>query len=204
MEARSHLSHAEDALRLAQRARSQVEEAFDRLQRSTQRFKSSLLGRVNEATADLAALTGRANDYASGHDSGGPTAAVSSLLAPVGGTPMVSVPVSRIDLSDSSVTGPTSYKKVAYDVMRRGMNQLDEVVLPAARKGADGDYFTRLDESRSLDYEHGYRRVYDAFFGDSAILLDARSDGSYGVTNGFHRIHLAQQMNWLTIPARVR
>lgn len=203
-EARNQLARAEDALKLAQRARSQAEAAFDRLQHSTQQFKNSLVGRVHEATADLAVLTGRATDYTSARDSGASTGSVSTLLTPVGGTPLMSVPVSRIDLTDSSVIGPSSYQKVAYDEMRRGMNQLDEVVLPAVRQGADGDYFTRLDESRSLDYEHGYRQVYDSFFGDSGILLDARPDGSYGVINGYHRIHLAQELNWLTIPARVR
>lgn len=87
--------------------------------------------------------------------------------------------------------------------MRKGLHRLDEVVLPAVHNGADAEHFARMDRERGLSYEHGYERVYDAFFRDDAIHLDERADGSFGVTNGYHRMTLARALGFTTLPARV-
>jgi hypothetical protein len=77
------------------------------------------------------------------------------------------------------------------------------VVLPAVRRGAGGEDFARMDAERGLDYEHGYQRVYEAFFGDDSLRLDARAGGTYGVTNGYHRIKVAAELGLRTLPARI-
>ena len=73
---------------------------------------------------------------------------------------------------------------------------------PAVRQGADGDDFARLDAERGLAYEHGYRRVYDAFYGNDAIRLERVGD-TYQVVNGYHRLFVARELGLATVPARV-
>jgi hypothetical protein len=124
-------------------------------------------------------------------------------LPRIGKTDLVEAPLDRIDTGDSGVSGPESFRKTGYATMREGTQRLDEVVLPAVRGGAGGDHFAAMDAQRGLDYEHGYQRVYDAFFGTDSLRLDARADGTYGVTNGYHRIHVARELGLRTLPARI-
>jgi hypothetical protein len=103
------------------------------------------------------------------------------------------VPVDEINLSDSPVHDENDFKKVAHDDMVEGFRKLEEEVRPAVEKGADGDYFSKLDEERGLDYEHGYRRVYDAFYGNDAIRLN-KDGATYSVVNGYHRLAVAKEL----------
>jgi hypothetical protein len=112
------------------------------------------------------------------------------------------VPVEEVDLSDSPVQDTDDFRKVSHAEMVEGFRKLQEEVRPAVAQGAEGDYFSRLDQERGLDYEHGYRRVYDAFYGDDAIRLD-KVDDTYTVVNGYHRLAVAQELGLRTVPARV-
>lgn len=112
------------------------------------------------------------------------------------------VPLDRVDLSDSPVKDADDFRKVSHEEMAEGFRKLEEEVRPAIEQGADGDYFSRLDAERSLDYEHGYRRVYDSFYGDGAIKLD-KIDDTYDVVNGYHRLAVARELRLGTVPARV-
>jgi hypothetical protein len=112
------------------------------------------------------------------------------------------VPLADIDLSDSPVHGPDDFRKVSEPDMREGLRKLAEVVLPAVAGGLRAQHFDRLDAERGLDYEHGYRRVFDAFYGNDAIRLERTKD-RYVVVNGYHRLTLARALGWLTVPARV-
>ena len=112
------------------------------------------------------------------------------------------VPVEQVDLSDSPVKNPDDFRKVSHDEIAEGFRKLQEEVRPAVERGADGDYFSRIDEERGLDYEHGYRRIYDSFYGDSAIRLGKVGD-NYDVTNGYHRLAVARELGLGTVPARV-
>jgi len=111
-------------------------------------------------------------------------------------------PVDRVDLSDSPVHDTGDFHKVSHEKMIEGFRKLEEEVRPAVAKGANGDYFSRLDDERGLDYEHGYRRAYDAFYGDDAIRLD-KVDETYTVVNGYHRLAVAQELGLRAVPARV-
>lgn len=112
------------------------------------------------------------------------------------------VPVNQVDLSDSSVENPDDFSKVSHSEMVEGFIKLQRVVRPSVEQGADGDYFSRMDQEQGLDYQHGYQRVYDAFYGDSAIRL-GKVDDNYDVTNGYHRLAVARELGFKTVPARV-
>lgn len=112
------------------------------------------------------------------------------------------VPVDKIDMSDSPVQDTGDFQKVSHEEMAEGFRKLEEEVRPAVERGADGDYFYQLDQECGLDYEHGYRRVYDAFYGDSSIRLD-KVDDTYDVVNGYHRLAVARELGLKTVPARV-
>jgi hypothetical protein len=112
------------------------------------------------------------------------------------------VPVDQVDLSDSPVKDTDDFHKVSREEMVEGFRKLEEEVRPAVAEGANGDHFSRLDQERGLDYEHGYRRVYDAFYGNSAIRLEKAGD-DYNVINGYHRLAVARELGLSTVPARV-
>jgi hypothetical protein len=117
-----------------------------------------------------------------------------------GGTEDVSV--GRIDISDTYVHDMADFEKVSHDEMVEGFRKLEEVVRPAVRQGAGGDYFSQLDAERGLDYPHGFRRIYDAFYGNDAIRLERVGD-TYQVMNGYHRLFVAKELRLESVPARV-
>jgi len=112
------------------------------------------------------------------------------------------VPVNQVDLSDSPVNGDEDFRKVSREEMVEGFSKLESEIRPAVTNGAEGDYFTKLDQERGLDYEHGYKRVYDAFYGDTSIKLDKIND-NYTVVNGYHRLAVAKELGLATVTARV-
>lgn len=111
-------------------------------------------------------------------------------------------PVEAVDLSDSYVHSEVDFKKVSHEEMARGFETLEKEVRPAVANGADGDYFSRLDEQRGLEYKDGTRRIYDAFYGNDAIRLNKVGD-RYEVINGYHRLHVANELGVSAVPARV-
>jgi hypothetical protein len=213
------LDECERNLELARRSRSMLETAAQQFRTETQRFRQALARDGEAAAAFLGSLSAAADEYAGtsvgagGGFAGGrggpgasaatPGAAPPASLPSIGETDLVEVPLDRIDTSDSGVKGPESFSKVPYATMRNGVQRLDEVVLPAVRRGADSAYFAHMDARLGLDYEHGYQRVYEAFFGSDSLRLDARTGGDFGVTNGFHRIHVARELGLSSLPAHV-
>lgn len=112
------------------------------------------------------------------------------------------IDLDRIDLTDSPVTDTDDFLKVPAQEVEEGLRKLRDVVMPAVAQGADGDYFSRLDAAQGLDYAHGYRRIYDAFYGHDCIRL-CRVGDRYQVVNGYHRLFLARRMGFRVLPARV-
>ena len=112
------------------------------------------------------------------------------------------VPVADLPEPDD-IRDENDFRKVSEGEMRAGLERLQEM-RPAIEsgEGSNSDYWARFDEQRGLDYEHGYRRIYDAFYGHDAIRL-ARDGDRYDIINGRHRIWLAQRMGIGTLPARV-
>lgn len=114
------------------------------------------------------------------------------------------ISVSVEDLPNpEGISGDADFKKVSSEDMQKGLLQLQEIQTAIKTgSGVDGDYWTQVDNSKGLEYEHGYRRIYDAFFGEGAIKL-TKVGNSYDITNGRHRIWLAKRMGLKTLPARV-
>jgi hypothetical protein len=105
----------------------------------------------------------------------------------------------------SPATGATAYTNVPllniFDIFE-GLEKLDSIILPAIRQGRCPAYFSRLDGEQGMDYEHGYRRIYDAYYGPDAIMLRKVGD-LYEIVNGYRRIFVAAILGMESIPARV-
>ena len=212
-DARDRLATAEENLAAARRCQGRLQAATGQFRRELAVFRSHLHGELAAGAAFLGGLATAADAYAGstfggsspvgGGSGSGSVPEPREELPRIGGTDLVEVSLDRVDLRDSGVSGPGSYKKVPYSTMREGIQRLDEVVLPAVRGGADSEHFARMDAELGLDYEHGYQRIYDAFFGSDSLYLNVQGDGSYSVTNGYHRIHLAGEMGLRTLPARI-
>jgi len=110
--------------------------------------------------------------------------------------------LSQIDLGQSHVKNAQDFTKIPYDTMVEGCRKLAQVVLPAVANGADRDYFARLDQEHGLQYEHGYERIYDAFYGGDAIRLTKRGN-QYDIINGYHRLFVAKELGLEYLPASV-
>ena len=111
------------------------------------------------------------------------------------------VPLASIDASDSGVTGPESFGKgYSPDDLAWAFDALHEVVLPAVGHGLGAEYFQSRDQAEGLVGTRSYSDTYSGFFGDSAIKLESRGDGTYGVANGYHRVWVAQRLGLDSVP----
>jgi hypothetical protein len=107
----------------------------------------------------------------------------------------------RDDLRDDE-----GFPKVSEHDMRRGFGTLRRQVLPflAQNPDANAHVFQELDGYTAVGAPKPRQKAYEAFFGDAPIVLDGpRSDGTFSVTNGRHRIKVARDMGWSAVPARV-
>lgn len=111
-------------------------------------------------------------------------------------------PVDQINVSDTYVKSEADFKKVSHAEMVEGFTKLEAVVRPQVEAGAGPDDFSKMDAEQGLDNEHGYRKIYDAFYGDDAIRLNKDGD-TYSVVNGYHRLCVAQELGIKSVPARV-
>lgn len=111
------------------------------------------------------------------------------------------VRIDQIDLSDSPVHGADDFHKVSHDEMVTGLTKLQQVQR-WIEQGATDQMLRDIDAQQGLSGAQGYHNIYRVFYGDSAIKLDW-VDGRYRVTNGYHRLAVAKELGWTTIPARV-
>jgi hypothetical protein len=209
------LSTVLDELAQAVRAHVRVidaagEPGIDRLGRfwtgltgATASFRAQLrrFGRLGSAGTG-ARLSGSGSSAAGGP---GPASAMRATLdrlarTGIGPPGHVLVSLRDIDVSDSPVRGQESFQHVPMNEMREGLLLLDRI-LAAVADGADRDEMRRLDEGTARSVTH--LRVYEAFFGDTAIRLVRRTDGRFEVVNGYHRIWLARLLGIDELPARV-
>ncbi len=89
--------------------------------------------------------------------------------------------------------------------LRWAVNALDEVVLPAMqRKDNPLDYLERRDAEEGLMGARSYAQTYRGFFGgDDAVALSPLPNGTFDVTNGYHRIFLLREAYADHVPARI-
>jgi len=211
-QARFHLQKAEAELQNVQRWTRRVQKSVADYQQEAQR----LAARLNSDLPKAAVLLGKSITILHSYTTMAPPAgrhvppaspSTSASTAKVGSGAweergILDVSIERVDLSDSHVKGKSDFYKVSYEEMKEGIRKLESVVRPAVQSGANGDYFSQMDAKQGLDHEHGYRRIYDAFYGDTAIRLE-KVGNTYNVVNGYHRLLIATEMGLKNMPARV-
>lgn len=191
---------AEVHLRMANRSEESAQR-YHILARHELNYRIDRLLELNRPDLNMGmaiSTTARVTGGIKGESSGG--ASISKKL--YSNLPNNTTHVNVLDIMQpDDITGPEDFKKVSVEEMEAGMHRLQEM-LPSIEngEGATGDYWSQKDQAEALEYKDGYRRVYDAFFGDDRIRLSKTGD-TYDVINGRHRIWLAKRMGWSSIPA---
>lgn len=203
-----------------------VEDEYQSFRRDAARFDATMSRTVSEGRGVLRSKIALLNEYRAtqverrNFTSPGGSISTSASVAQVDASRFdelhkfklprgfVWIPLRQIRLKEEleNVQTAADYKKVDKETMRSGMVRLQTEILPFMSGETDlrgSDYFGEMDRANSLRYEHGLQRVYDAFFGESHIQL-SRSvvPGQFDITNGRHRIRLAQELGWDAIPAQ--
>lgn len=115
---------------------------------------------------------------------------------------VIDVPVRDLPRPEG-VHGPADFHKYPEDEMVRELHDLENMKHTIhSGEGRSSDYWRAVDQQVGRDYQHGYQRVYEAFYGDDAVRLEKIGD-KYNVINGEHRIYLAKQIGYQTLPAHV-
>lgn len=113
------------------------------------------------------------------------------------------VDVSVSELPDPDITGEQDFSKVSASDMRDGLTKLQEIQSSRGQgKGLDGDYWSQVDQQRGLPQHNGYRRIYDAFYGDTHIRVE-KVNGKYDIINGRHRLWVAKRMGITHLPVEL-
>ncbi|WP_019931267.1 hypothetical protein [Nocardia sp. BMG111209] len=115
------------------------------------------------------------------------------------------VPLALIDTTGSAVHGPADFPAdVSPADLEWGLDAFFRIIVPALALGRDLDYFRNRDTIEKRVGARSYADTYTGFLGrDNAPRLVRRTDGRYGVENGYHRIWVAQRMGLATIPGEV-
>jgi len=205
-----------ERLERAQAARARLIDAVGRFAPAKLRYFDAVRSTVPEAVEFLSARARAIEDYAQ-RGAGGVEQSPPPVAAAAGGEARAPLATGRsgvpegcdlvsldlIDDSDSAVSGPGDFGKgYSPEDLRWAYGALDEVVLPALRRGLGADYFRDRDLREGRQGTRSYADTYSGFFGDSAIKLDLGPNGRYTVTNGYHRIWVARQIGRSHVPAR--
>ncbi len=102
------------------------------------------------------------------------------------------------------VSSAEDFNKTSMQEMKEGLIKF-EAMKPYIQngEGANPDFWKKIDQKQGLDHRHGYQRVYETFYGDSAIKVSKDGD-RYEIENGNHRIWLAKRMGIGELPARLK
>jgi len=101
------------------------------------------------------------------------------------------------------VEGEGDFKKVSMDNVRFGLQRLQEMrYFIDNGTGNNSDYWAKLDQERGFEYFNGYQRIYDAFYGGSAIRIE-KLGNDFTIINGQHRVWMARQMGIDQLPVHL-
>ncbi|MBK6430614.1 ParB/RepB/Spo0J family partition protein [Candidatus Amarolinea dominans] len=114
------------------------------------------------------------------------------------------IPLNMIDLSDSPVRDEADYHKVSKAEMVAGFAKLTQVRRWISQGATDQWLYDAAQEAREggTTEAQSHYNIYRVFYGDNAIVLERVGD-RYRVLNGYHRLAVAQELGWTTIPAKV-
>ena len=115
---------------------------------------------------------------------------------------IIDVPVADLP-EPEGVNGPQDFDHhIAYEDAVLATRQLQEMK-PQIDGGYKSDDFADLDKSKGLEYAEGQQRVYDLYYGNDPVALD-KDGNKYDIVSGRHRIFVAKENGYDTIPARVK
>jgi hypothetical protein len=124
----------------------------------------------------------------------------------IGDTGRVLVPLE--DLVDPDpVSGPADFLKISVREMERGLELLEQRILPTLRRGGGPLEMARLDaQAGTTGSPSGFVAVYEAFFGgeERAVRVERRADGRLEVVAGRHRVWVARRLHLDALPVLVR
>ena len=116
--------------------------------------------------------------------------------------------ISIEDISpENSLRSDEGFGKVSESDMRRSFGTLRRKILPYLERNpqANSHTFFEMDGYSESGLPQARQKTFEAFFGESPIVLDkARSggDGKLSVINGRHRIKVAKDLGWTHIPVK--
>ena len=112
--------------------------------------------------------------------------------------------LNMIDLDDSPVRDEADYHKVSKAEMVAGFAKLTQVRRWISQGATDQWLYDAAQEAREggTTEAQSHYNIYRVFYGDNAIVLE-RVGNRYRVLNGYHRLAVAQELGWTTIPAKV-
>lgn len=117
------------------------------------------------------------------------------------------VPLDQINNPD--IRGPGDFASPAeYASYRREAEMLDQMQ-PALEQGAGPETWDAWDQHNQIGaytpegYTRGYTDVYQGYYKNDTIALEQRGD-QYEILNGRHRVYVAQEAGFKTVPARVQ
>jgi DNA repair exonuclease SbcCD ATPase subunit len=209
--AERRLEEAEDSLKIAQRWKRDVESVIERFRIYITRFKDLATTQVSKGQGLLDRKLADLEKYQSVNSPAGTSFhGIVGSSGSLGGDSTgqwAEQGIQDVELAsiseDLAIRGADDFQKVTMAEMRAGLEKLQKM-LPDIKsgKGADKEYWRQIDQQQGLDYENGYQRVYESFYGDDAIRLTKIGDG-YDITNGRHRIWVAKKMEIKVLPAKV-
>ncbi|TFB96277.1 MULTISPECIES: hypothetical protein [unclassified Cryobacterium] len=220
-EPRRRLAQAEANLNRVRVALTQVDAARTTFAAETRRLEIELHSVGQIGVALLRTLTGDLRDYQAmahfslpGASGTGSTGAVPGQAATVPdaleyppGLPagFALVPLSRIDISRSTVTGPADFGKGYSPAdLSWAFDAFDQVVLPGLRDGVPRDALVDRDTRSGLSGTRSYAMTRSQFLNDGdSIRLNAEPGGQFSIANGQHRIWVALRDGRHSVPARI-
>ncbi len=112
------------------------------------------------------------------------------------------VNLSEIDFNDIPENLP--FEKASAEEMKAGFKTLKDKILPMLQNNnINSDYFGNIDRVSGQQYRGGQQEVFQAFFGRTHIRLSRWSgEKKYNIDNGRHRIKIALELGWPSVPAR--
>ncbi|GIV78341.1 MAG: hypothetical protein KatS3mg050_2735 [Litorilinea sp.] len=200
---------AQDQLRQVLNWRRLVENSAKEYQREAGRMADWLRQELPKASGLLENKVNTLYDYTSSRPSTGTweplqeDIPLKEALETIPDHGIREIPLGQIDWEEMGGLAQDDYHKVSAEEMREGLRKMVEVVRPAVQQGATAEDFSHMDEERGLDYPHGYRRIYDAFYGPHECIVVEKVGDRYQVLNGRHRLWLAREMGMKSLPARV-
>jgi hypothetical protein len=203
------LAHCRQSLNTAREAASRIDHIAQQvaaLRRTHAQRGTSL---VTDARADLLRRSRALISYRSagmgpvGGDSVGlsDNTPSDSALARVG---LGQVDVDKATFEDNPIIGEFGRGDTTRADYRWAVETWDAVVGPGVSRGMAREDFERRDADRGAGPLRRTAAVYDMFLGETdRILVGQRSDGTFDVTNGRHRLEVARELGIRSLPGKI-